>query len=173
MADTIRDKAELLALVQVGVAGGIDAQAMRDMLVSVFGVYGSIVVQGGSTAQAFASGVAEVMTEWTGNGTTNDGMTPDYANNKITIDNDGVYKVDFFCSFQGNNPIVNEFELRIDGAATDIGFQRKTSSADVGSGSFSAVVTLGATEELSVWFTGNGVSNFTAVDAALVVTRIG
>ncbi len=172
MVDTVRTRAYVLAtLFPDNTTGDISPQDLRDFVVSIMGVYGSIVIENGSTSQAFASGVPEVMTEWTGNGLSA-GTTPDEANNKITILHDGVYEVKFHCSFQGNNPIVNEFELRVDGVATGLKCQRKTTSADIGSCSFVGHVSLTANEELSIWFEGDGASNFTAVEAGLVVHRI-
>lgn len=168
---TIRTKAELDTLYADNVTGAISPQDLRDGFDSVMGVYGGIIIEGGSTAQAFATGVAEIMTEWTGNDIAN-GVTPDEANNKITIDNDGVYMVTFCCSFAGNNPIVNEFELRKNGAVTGIKCQRKTTSTDIGSCSFARPISLVSTDELSVWFTGDGNSNFTAQEAALTAHRI-
>ena len=166
----IKTYAELTTAFADNTTGLITPEDLRDFLDSQR-VYGSIVIQGGSTAQTFTSGVPEVMTEWTADGISN-GVTPAFATDKITIDNTGIYAVNFFCSFAGNNPIINEFELRVDDVATGIQFNRKTTSSDVGSGSFNGIISLTAAEVLTVWFTGNGASNFTANEAALVVHRI-
>lgn len=172
MADTNRSKTDLLALAAIGVAGGISAQDLRDIIESVLGAYGSIHIRAGSTAQAFASGVPEIMTGWTGNGLSN-GTTPDEVTNKITVGVSGVYKCKFHCSFQGNNPIINQFRLYVDGVDASTGCHRKTTSTDVGSTGFEDDVALTAGQEVSVWFEGNGNSNFTALEASLLVHRIG
>ena len=169
---TIRTNAELQTLFADNITGAISPQDLRDFLDSIMGVYGSMVIQGGSTSQTFASGVPEVMTEWTADGLAN-GMTPAYASDKMTVVHTGIYKIDFFCSFAGNNPIVNQFELRVDNVATGMQFDRKTTSSDVGSGAFSGIISLTAGEELTIWFTGDGASNFTAQEAALTAHRIG
>ena len=168
---TIRTYAELTALFADNVTGDISPQDLRDFLDSQR-VYGSIVIQGGSTAQAFTADTPELMEEWTADGIAV-GVTPAYATDKITIDNTGIYLVNFYCSFAGNNPVVNSFELRVDDVATGMQFDRKTSSSDVGSGAFSGIISLTAAEVLTVWFTGSGASsNFTAQEAALSVYRI-
>ena len=167
---TIRTYAELTTLFADNVTGAISPADLRDFLDSQR-VYGSIVIQGGSTAQTFVSTTPELLTEWTADGISN-GVTPAFATDKITIDHTGIYSVNFFCSFAGANPVVNSFELRIDDVATGLQFDRKTTSTDIGSGSFSGIISLTAAEVLTVWGTLTGGTSITVQEAALVVHRI-
>lgn len=166
----IKTYAELTTAFADNTTGDITPQDLRDFLDSTR-VYGSIVIENGSTAQTFVSTTPELLTEWTGDGLSN-GVTPAFATDKITIDNTGIYVVSFFCSFQGANPNVNVFELRIDDVATGLRFQRKTTTTDVGSGSFQGIISLTAAEVITVWGTINGGTTLTVVEAALSVRRI-
>lgn len=167
---TIKTYAELTTAFANNTTGAITPSDLRDFLDSQR-VYGSIVTQAGVTSQTFVSTTPELLTEWTADGISN-GVTPAFATDKITIDNTGIYKVDFFCSFAGANPVVNSFELRIDGVATGIQFDRKTTSTDIGSGSFTGIISLTAAEVLTVWGTLTGGTTLTVQESALTVYRI-
>jgi len=172
MADTIRDKADLLALAVVGVPGGVNAQAIRDMLVSVFGVFGSIIINGGSTTQTLALNTPEVLTEWTADGAS-DGVSPGYATDRITIDNDGFYKVIFNVSFEGISTAIQTFYLYKGGVKQAVAMQRYTSNNDVGSGGFVIDLALVATDYLEIWVESDKNGDITVVESQFTVNRIG
>ena len=172
MADVIRTKTELLALAAIGVASGISAQDLRDMLVSILGCYGGIKIVAGSTGQATVAATPEVMTEWTDDGISN-GTTPAEASNQITIDNAGDYEVHFDCSFQGVTNSVFQFELYKDGSPTGMASERKAGNTDVGNCGFEDNITLAAAEVLTIWVEGSINGTFTATEAHFKVKRIG
>lgn len=172
MANTIRNKAGLLNLVQVGVAGGIDAQAIRDILVSVLGVYGSIIINTGSTVQALAAATPEILTEWTADGIS-DGVTPAFATDKITIDNDGSYQLTFNISFSGISTAIQDFYLYKNGVKQSVGTQRYTSNNDVGSAGFSCQIDLVDTDYLEMWVNSDKAGNITVIESQFTVSRIG
>lgn len=172
MADTKRTLPELQALLADNTAGDISPQDLRDMLVSIMGVYGSIVITAGVTGQTIASGVAEQMTEWTTDGISS-GCTPAFASDQITIDNSGDYEIGFQCGFQGITNCTFEFTLYKNGVTAAVGTQRKTSNADVGSCSFVCQITLAATDVLSIWVEGDQNGTFIVAESQLAVKRIG
>lgn len=94
MADTIRTRAALLALLADNTSGDISPQDIRDFLVSVHGVYGNIYRDG----TASGLGVELNSTTWTVlTGFAADGLaagtTPDQSNNRLTVGTDGIYLV--------------------------------------------------------------------------------
>jgi len=167
---TIRTYAALTALFADNITGDISPQDLRDFLDSQR-VYGSIVFEGNAVTQTLASGVPEILTEWTGDGLSN-GSTPAYASDQITIDNAGIYQVNFQASFQGLTTKIQEFELRVDGVVTGVKCLRYTSASDVGSCSFSCQISLAAAEVLSVWVEADGAGAITVEEAQLSVYRI-
>jgi hypothetical protein len=171
---TIRTNAELQALFADNTVGAISPQDLRDFLDSVMGVYGSISIGDGSTAQALATATPEKMTEFLANGVAN-GMTPAYASNQITIVHDGVYHVSFNLSFEGTTGETFQFALRKDGVEVSphMSFHRKTSAADVGSGGFADNLTLVAGEVLTVWVETDQAGSPVWVEAQLSAHRIG
>lgn len=172
MADTIRTTAALIALLTDNTTGDISPQDMRDLLVSVHGVYGGIVTQGGSTAQTIVSGVPEPLENFTAN-TPASGTTPAFATDQITIDNAGVYEIAFQISFAGITNCVFNWRLAIDAVVGNIGCDRKTSNTDVGSASFVCQVTLAAAEVLTMSVEGDQNGNFTMTESQFQVKRIG
>ena len=169
---TKRTKAALDILFADNSAGAISPEDLRDFLDSIMGVYGSIVIEAGSTGQTIASGVAEQLTEWTADGISN-GVTPAFATDQITINHDGDYEIFFQISFQGINGVVFKYTLYKNGSALPPSCQRKTANTDVGSESFLCQIALVATDVLSIWVEGDGSGTFTAVETQFAVRRIG
>lgn len=172
MADTIKTKAALIIELADNTTGLIDAQVLRDVLVSIMGCYGGVKIEAGSTGQAILSGAAEVMTEWTADGVA-DGVTPAFASDQITIDNAGVYDIHFDCSFQGITNCTFQFELYKNGSPIGPACERRTTSADVGNCGFDDDLTLAATDVLTIWVEGTQNGTFTATEAHFKVKRIG
>ena len=168
---TIKTKAQLDTLFADNAVGAISEADLRDFVDSIMGVYGSIVIEANAVTQTIASGVPEILTEWTGDGISN-GTTPAYASDQITIDNTGIYQVNFQASFQGLATKVHEFELRVDGAVTGVQCHRYTGATDVGSCSFSCQISLTAAEVLSIWVEADGAGSITIDEAQFSVHRI-
>jgi hypothetical protein len=170
---TIKTHAELTALLADNTTGDISPQDIRDFLDSVMGVYGAIFVSAGSTGQTIASGVAEQVTEFTHDGAAS-GVTPAYGSNQITIDNAGIYAVNFNMSFAGITNCTFQFTMYKHGSPMSpvLGAQRKTGNTDIGSCGFNCQVTLVATDVLSIWVEGDQNGAFTAQDCQFTVQRI-
>lgn len=184
MADTIRTRAEVLAILTDADGGGrggsacstrdIHPQGLRDAIVSLFGVYGAIYCQDAAVGQTGVTTTPELLTEWTGNGLSS-GTTPDYVNDKITVDNDGIYLVFAQLSFGGDAaPTTWQFHIRVDAVESAYGVHRKTSTTDVGACSIVGLLSLSATEEVTIYVesaAGAG-AGLTLVDAQLVLLRV-
>jgi len=167
---TIRTYAALTALFADNITGDISPQDLRDFLDSQR-VYGSIVFEGNAVTQTLVLNTPEKLTEWTGDGISN-GVTPAFASDEITIDNAGIYQVNFQASFQGLSTKIQEFVLRKDAVATAVGCRRYTSATDVGSCSFSCQISLAAAEVLSIWVESTGSGDITVEEAQFTVYRI-
>jgi len=174
MADTIRTRAALLALLADNTTGEISAQDLRDMLVSIFGVYGVIKCIDRSTPQTVADGVAEKLENFCTNGLAV-GMTPDKDNNQITVDKTGVYVLCFAASIESN--VVNTTiyaHFAIDAGIEDGGFHQKIApGGDVGSGACFDIVLINAAEVLSILIEADNDCTITMTDGQLVAVRIG
>jgi hypothetical protein len=171
---TIRTNAALQTLFADNITGAISPQDLRDFLDSIMGVYGAIFVSAGVTGQTIVSGVPEQVSEFTHDGAAS-GVTPAYGSNQITIDNTGIYAVNFNMSFQGITNCTFEFSMYKDGSPMSpvLGAQRKTGNTDVGSCGFNCQVSLVAAEVLTIWVEGDQNGSFTANDCQFTVHRIG
>jgi len=172
MADTIRDRTDLLALLADNTSRDISPQDMRDVLVSTHGVYGGLYVQDGSTAQTGVDTTPAKMTGFAGNMTAA-GTTPDHTNDQITVLTDGVYLVWCQISFTGAASTEYQAHLRVDAVEQEEGFHVEGATTAV-AGGFVAVKSLSANEVLTVYIESDdaGGQNFTPVDAQLVVFRV-
>jgi len=98
----------------------------------------------------------------------NSNATPDQANNRITIVEDGDYDIDFSISFSGGNNITYTLVIAVNGVAQNNGkLQRKLGTGgDVGSGSFSCLLSLTAGQHLTVLIssTTNTIANGATVN---------
>ena len=171
---TIRTKAALDALFADNTSGAISPQDLRDFVDSTMGVYGSILVVDGTTTQAVVATTPEQLTEFLSDGISN-GTTPAYTSNQITIDNDGVYDVQFNISFEGIAGAVQEFLLYIN-AAHPSGAphsMRKTANNDVGFCAFTGQISLSATDVLTVWVESDITGSIKIVESQFLVRRIG
>lgn len=173
MADTIRARADLLTLLANNTIGAIGAQDMRDVVVSLHGVYGMIYVDDGSTDQTGIGTALVKLTGFANNGIAV-GTTPDHTNDQITVGTAGVYLVGLQASFSGS--ILAEFKAYIykNMANTGFGFHRKLGTlGDVGSASVAALVALAANDTVSVYVASDGTNKtLRLVDGQLIVYRI-
>lgn len=132
--------------------------------------YGSIYVSNGSTAQ---TGIGTSYTKITGfaaNGSASGDVTPDHANDRITVATAGNYEVFFQCSFSGSVSTTFTISLAVDGTENEqYALQRKLGTGgDVGSASFTGQITLSAAQVLTCLIKADGSSkSFTPVFMSL------
>lgn len=175
MVDTVRTLAQLQALLADNATGDISPQDLRDFLVSVLGVYGSVYVLDGAAAQI--PGVSPVkLTAFANNGVAS-GITPDHTNDRLTVDVDsaGVFYAVFQCSFSGSNNATFEFEAYVNAVGTGYKVSRKLGAAgDVGSCSLAGLAALADADDLEIYVNGSGAgSSLTVEDAQLILIRVG
>lgn len=175
MADTVRSRTALLALLADNVSGDISAQDMRDVLVSLHGVYGQIYTAAGATAQSLDTTAAK-LTGFAANGSSA-GTTPDHSNDRITVGTDGIYLVHGQFSAIGETGTTYILQLRNNAAAVDQAKAKFTASmtvGDVASISFIGLVSLSANDMLTVYGESDdaGGADLTLVEAQLTVHRL-
>ena len=98
--------------------------------------YDVILVNDGSTPQASIGAAQILMTQWAANGDA-ESITPDYANNKITLDVAGFYAVNLQISFSGTAN--TEFAICI-GAQSELDFGGRRNPDGQGFAVFGKVV---------------------------------
>lgn len=178
MADTARSKTDILALFADNAIGAISEQDLRDFVVSLLGEYAGIYVIGGSTNQVVSATPAK-MVNWTENGLSV-GPTPDYANNEITANTAGVYRVDGSFMFSGSNGKIYYAALYKDSGSgfVDAGAPRMKRKldvgGDVGSTAMHGYVSLNPTDKICVYvWSSDGGIDFTIEEAAFSMKRVG
>ncbi len=173
MPDTPRSLADLQALLSTNLTGQISSQDLRDFLVSSLGVYGLILCfEAGHAQDNPDTGVK--LTCFAGNGSSH-GVTPDYTDDSLTIDVEGIYDINFQCSFSGTGNSVVKFRLRVDAVETQIGCTRKLGSGgDIGSCSFIGQGFLPLGSVLTVYIESDGATDdFVIEDCQLSVNMVG
>jgi len=168
----IKTRAELLTAFANNTSGDITPQDLRDFVESIFGVYGGLHIEGGVTGQVVAAATPELMTEWLSNGEAN-GITPDFTSDHITIDNNGVYQVEFTISIEGIAGATFEFHLRKNGVDTAHGCQLKTANNDTQAAAFSNQLSFVDTDVITIWVESDGAGTFIVNHGDLNVRRIG
>lgn len=144
------------------------------------GVYGSIYIDEGATAQAVANGATDKVTGFSLSGKGANGpykdTVPDYTNDQITLTHAGVYLVQLACSYTSNGTNVKwEVEMH-DAGGKVVGFcgHDETSTNGVGHLGFANLYTAAAGAVLTLYVKHNSGSskNFTPVDVQFLVERI-
>lgn len=176
MSDTIRTRAQLQSLLADNAPNKeITAQRIRDFLVSVLGVYGGIYVNDNATGQGTTTTPAPI-TAFDQNSPAA-GVTPDSANDKLTIDADadGDYLIICQLSFSGTNNASFEFEFYLNGSPTGYKMDRKLGSGgDVGSGTMFGLASIAAADEIEVYVAAvSGTPTIVVEQAQLFAIRIG
>lgn len=174
MADTIRDRAALLTLLADNATGNISAQDMRDLLVSLFGAYGSIFVEGGVTAQSVGTNPAQ-LTAFATNGPAS-GFLVDHTADQIVVPADGIYDISACFSFTGDSTVaLYGFELRNNGLQVAGGLRTttKVATTEVRSCSFSGLLECDANDILTVYADADATRNLTVNHATLAARLIG
>lgn len=145
-------------------------------------VYGEIYTHEGVGTQVVATGVPEILTQFTDNDIASSGVTPDQANNKIILTEAGIYKVTVDLSFSGSNSsswLVSAYaNVDAAGAAEIDGghIARKLGTGgDVGAVSFSTLYEVGEGEtvDIEVWIESDGNNNFVLEYGTLDIISLG
>lgn len=175
MAETLKSKTDALALIVVGGNRATSAQDLRDVVHSVWGVYGELYVKNGQTNQVVGTTPLK-MTGFASVGNTS-GMTANVSTDTLTVDagGAGVYLVSFFCSFTGSNNTVYECYLNVNDEEGTNGFHRKIGTgADVGTAGFTGLVTLADGDVCSVYVEASAdTSSFVPENAQFTLVRVG
>ena len=144
--------------------------------------YGQIYTHEGVGTQAVVDGVPELMTQWESDGISSSGISPDQANNKISLTEAGTYLITIDASFSGTNSSnwIISARSNVDGggAAEILGahIERKLGTGgDTGATSLSVLYTLdeGSTAEIETWIEGDGANNFVLTFGGMSVVALG
>ena len=174
MVDTVRSVTELQTLLADNDIKGITAQRLRDFLVTSLGVFGSIYLFEGITAQLNPDTGAKLV-GFNANGTAK-GITPDHTTDSLTVPVAGFYDFNFQCSFTGTANALFRFRLRVNQVEQPFGCERSlNASGDVGSASFVAPgIQLQANDVVEVWVEANtAIDDLTPVDMQLSGRLVG
>ena len=130
MADTVRTRAQILALLADNNAGDISPQDMRDAIVTLHGVYGGLRISNNVTTQTVVLNTPEIIENWAAVGV-NRGVTEDATNRDLEPAVAGVFKASLNaqCSSDTNNTTAT-FHLYINGAPA--GYQISNSLKNAG-----------------------------------------
>lgn len=173
MADTIRTRAQILTLLADNTTGEISPQDMRDMLVSLMGVYGIITMAANVTGQALTADTPAKLINWKANGL-GIGCTPDYANGQITVDNTGVYKISAFISVKSNGVAqVVKVSIRVDGVEKTVNEVSLDGSGGILTIPIIDAITVNATEVITVYLESDTTETIIAQSGQLTIERIG
>lgn len=136
---------------------------------------GTIYVDDGSTAQTGIGTSPVLLANFAVNGASSAGVTPDFANNKITLANAGTYLVLAVVSFSGSNNATFHFHAYLDAVEqTQAGMKRKLSTGgDIGAAPLVGIVTATAGQEVTIRVNADAAGKSLTLDeAALVVVRL-
>ncbi len=175
MVDTIRERSAILALLPDNTSGEISPQDLRDMVVSVWGVYGGMAFYNNSSTQSFNTSqttLARFDISLGGVGT-----TIDLPNDRITFDTGGVYLLNFQMTVAAMNPGTKySFHAaingtRVNGLSTAVCSQ---SASDIFSCSICGLITVTSTQILTILGESDagGGQNITAQHGQLSVRRV-
>ena len=138
---------------------GASVETIRDALLAGTGIYGSIRCEHNTTG--FSVGVTPVTVEgYTSNGLSR-GVTPDFSNNRLTVDAGfgGIYVILAPFSFDGTASTNYEFHLCVNGTEIPGGAERDIGTAiQVGSGVAGDVVQLDDGDVITFEVVANGAS---------------
>lgn len=177
MAEVFRSKDELLTMFADNNTRDISEQDLRDMVISVLGGFGSIIVRDGSTAQATTSTPAKLV-NWLSDGLNSD-ITSAFADGEITIATDGIHLVMADICFSGSANDMFYLATYIDSGSGYVssGAHRLVSSpssaGDIVSSSMHGYknLTAGTKICLYVWSTTGGTS-FTIKEGIFSVKKV-
>ena len=174
MSDTIRTRAQILALLADNENGDISPQDLRDAIISMFGVYGAIYSKDNAVTQVLAAATAAKLLNFTKNGL-GVGSTPDYQNGQITLDNGGAYIVLSQISAKSSAADATiKGHLRLDAVEADGGFHHTLTTADkLDSGMCVDLISANAAQVLSLYVESDKTTALTAEQVQIIALRIG
>jgi hypothetical protein len=175
MADTIRDRATLIASMADNTTGLLTAQVERDFLVSVMGVYGSLWTDDAAAIETIQTSGTK-LTSFVNAGVSS-GMTCSASGDSITVTTSGVYDIGFNVGISGTgNNVDFSFYVYVNNVKkSEIGSHvRMSESTDKRTVSASGQVTLAVNDVITLWaLTVSGPNNLVIVDSNLNCKRIG
>jgi hypothetical protein len=137
--------------------------------------FGQLYTTAGAGSQTPGTSFVNI-TQWLSNGLSNGPITPDAANNKITLSAVGKYLVLFQCSFQGTSASLVTLQVELNGVdQTQISCERRLATGtDTGSASaFGCVETTTDDEDLEVHVKCSGGAHvFDLKEGQFIVLRI-
>ena len=174
MADTIRTRVELLTLLADNVTGDISPQDMRDVLVTVHGVYGGLYKSGPPVLQPVITPPQKLL-NWTSI-FPEAGVNASIGSSDITVNTDGIYKVEASFSFTGDLATENWlFELAVNGTPVGPACEERLDGFGIpmAACSFSGLITASAADKLSIEVSpGTGGSGIGLTYAQFLVHRV-
>ena len=178
MADTVRTRAEALALLPNNTTGEISPQDVRDVVVSLFGNYGEIGVTGGVQNQVTNStpGVFDKVTLYAANGIEQGSVSPDPDNDQVTLTVAGTYLVIWDVSFTGDNSTNYTGRIEKNGAALTFGkwVRSLDSNNSLGHSTCFAFVEAEADDVITTAISSNKASSdFIVSEMTLTVFKVG
>jgi len=157
MADTIRDRADILALFADNTSGDISEQDLRDYVVSSWGVYGQLsIIDNSSYTQSSLATSPSWTTLLHCDTSTANGVTPvatQSTTNTLTCATGGagVYFIWFVACFTGSSNATYLIKLFNNAVATGFQCERKIGTGtDVGNTDFHGIITLAEADVLDV-----------------------
>lgn len=136
--------------------------------------FGQVYTTGGSGTQTPGTSYAK-LTQFDSNGLSNGPITPDATNNKITVNQTGIYYISFNVSFSGSTNSTVFFRTYWNGVAQPQGtLERKLSNADVGAAAMSCLVDVTtASTDIEIYVKTDGASDVVDVkEAQLIIFRV-
>lgn len=174
MADIPKTRSQLLTLLADNITGAITPQVIRDFLVSVFGIYGSIKAVDNAVPQSLVLSTPAKLITYSKNGLSV-GVTPDYANGEVNLPNGGSYILFAQASMKSSVADVNlQARLAIDDTVIDgrFGLDLQTIGKE-DSGFCLDIVTVNAAGILSLRAETDKSTDITITNSQLMAFRIG
>jgi hypothetical protein len=178
MADTQRTLSAILALLADNTGQAISPQDLRDAIVSLFANYGMIYVHGGTTAQASitTSVLLTCFSSDGANGAYAGCVTPDKANNKVTVSLAGTYLVFGTVSIDASAAADHHFHVMKNGAteleelSSDLTIAATNTAGEV---AFMGLIALAAADYVQVYVEAASSSNVTVLSSQFGMVKVG
>ncbi len=175
MADEIKTRAELLALLDDSTRGGANQpQVLRDLLLTVHGIYAGLLIFNSSIPQTGITTVPTRLLNWS-DVDESDGVVAFAADDEVRLESEGIYVIFFQCCFRDSNNVEYEFRLRQNNVNTPFRTGRKLAANDLGSCSLFGLVLGAAGDTLSIDINSNmggGGAEIIVEQAQLLTLRI-
>ncbi len=174
MSDTIRTRAELLDLLAKNVRGGANQpQVLRDLLLTVHGIYAGLLIDDGVTTQTGITTTYTRLLNWD-DMAESDGVVAFSQSDEVKLESEGIYVVYFQVCFRDSNNVEYEFRLEQNGIDTPFKTGRKLEANDLGSCMLVGLIRGKADDVLSIGVKSDkpGGSNVIVEQAQMLAWRI-